>query len=450
MEEAKITAKMPEPVCFGREFLAAVVTFSTMAYILCVQPALMSGEMLGMNTGMDKGALLTSTCIVSAFGSILMGLLARYPFALAPGMGPNFFVVCTVIPLCAGLAGAEVGESSAWQLALGVVLVSGALFFILSILGFRSFLIKAISPSLKMSFGVGIGLLIAYLGLKNAGLIIVENNNLTAGNLVAWEPAIFLLGLVVCSVFHHFRVPGAVLLGIAASALLAVLTGKLKLNGILGLPASPAPVFFKADAAGVYHHLVPLLPSILILCFMDIFDTFGTVIGVGQKAGMLTSDGKLPRCEQVFAADAAATMFGALGGHSTVTTFLESAAGIASGGRTGLTAVLVGVLFLLSLFFSPLMLAVGSCGAVTSCALVFVGILMMSAAAQIEWDDITEGVPAALVAFGIPFTGSIATGIMFGLIVWPWLKLLTGRWSEAHPAMYFLSLLLIAYAVFVL
>ena len=433
----------------AREILAAVVTFSAMSYILCVQPALMSGEMAGTPTGMNTGALLTTTCLVSAFGCFLMGFWARYPFALAPGMGENFFTVLGVMPLCAALLNKPMGEAAVWQLALGVVFISGLLFLLLTLLGVRTFLIRAVSPSLKTAFGVGIGLFIADLGLKNAGFYQIIENQPKLGTMASWDMAIFFLGLIVSVVLTSRRVPGAILIGMFTSAMLALAVGKIHYTGLIGLPNDPSPVMGKMDLSGVIRHLPALLPSFLILCFMDVFDTFGTVVGIGQKAGMM-KDGTLPRCERVFAADALATLFGALGGQSTVTSFLESAAGVESGGRTGLTAVLVGVFFLLSLFFTPNVLADGGCASVTAAAaLVFVGMLMMQGVGEIEWSDPTEALPAFVIIAGIPLTQSIADGIIFGLILWPILKLLTGRARDVAWPLYPTAILLIAYAVFV-
>ncbi len=432
----------------AREFLAAVVTFSAMSYILCVQPALMSGQMSGTLTGMNPGALLTTTCLVSAFGCFLMGFWARYPFALAPGMGENFFTVMGVLPLCAAVLNQPIGEAAVWQLTLGVVFIAGLLFFLLSLMGARTFLIRAVSPSLKTAFGVGIGLFIADLGLKNAGFYQIIDNQPKLGVIASWDMAIFLLGLIVSVVLTSRRVPGAILIGIAASAALALAAGKIRYAGLVGLPNNPLPVMGKMDFSGVFRYLPALFPSIFILCFMDLFDTFGTVVGISQKAGMM-KDGTLPRCERVFASDALATIFGAVGGHSTVTSFLESAAGVESGGRTGLTAVLVGVFFLLSLFFTPIVLAVGGCASVTAAALVFVGMLMMQGIGKIEWSDPTEALPAFIIIAGIPLTQSIADGIIFGLILWPILKLLTGRVREVAWPLYPLAILLIAYAVFI-
>lgn len=434
----------------SREILAGVVTFATMAYILCVQPALMSGQLLGTETGMNYQALVTTTCLASAFGCFLMGLLSRYPFALAPGMGTNFFVICELFPACAAILGLQTGcgAPEIWMLAMAVVFLSGILFFLLSMLRVRHLLLDLISPSLKMAICGGIGFFIAFLGLRNGGILTITHDQPALGSMVSWDAAIFLTGFLVSSVLLVRKVPGTILLGIFASACVAFAAGKITISQIVGLPANPLGIVGHLALGTACQHLWTLLPFIFILTFMDVFDTFGTVIGIGHQAGFM-KDGKLPRIERVFAADACATMAGAVLGHSTVTTFLESAAGVESGGRTGLVSVVVGVLFLAALFFSPLLIAIGSCPPVTASALVLVGILMTRSLKSIEWDDLTEVIPAFLIMIGIPFFNSIANGILCGLVVYPFLKLLTGRVRETTPGMFVLALILTAYLIFV-
>ena len=432
----------------AREVLAGCVTFVTMAYILCIQPALMSGTMIGMETGMPAGPLLVTTCLASAFACILMGLYTNYPLALAPGMGNNFFVVCELFPACALALGMQVGEAAVWQTAVGTVFIAGCLFLIISLLKVRNHLLGLLSRSSKMGICAGIGLFIAYLGLKNAGILHVANNQPSMGSFLTADSAIFWSGMLVSAVLMIRKVPGAILVGMAVSTLVALAFGRVEIAGVFGMPADPMLVAGKMDLAGVWTNLKHLVPFIFILLFMDVFDTFGTVIGVSHQAGFLKEDGSIPRMDQVFLSDALGTMFGAFCGHSTVTTYVESASGVEAGGRTGLTAVTVGVLFLVSIFFAPLILSVASCPSITAPALVLVGVLMAGSLAHIDWQDKTEALPAFLILAGIPFFCSIASGILCGVIVYPFRKLLTGRAKETTPGMFVLAAIMLAYALF--
>jgi len=431
----------------SRELLAGLVTFATMAYILCVQPALMSGQMVGQNTGMNVPALITTTCLASAVGCFLMGFLARYPIALAPGMGNNFFVVLELFPACAAVPGMApgCGVPEVWMLGMGVVFLSGLLFLILSLLKVRNHLLNVFSLSMKMAICAGIGLFIAWLGLKNSTLLQITNNQPALGSFVTWDAAIFLVGFFVSTVLMIRKFPGALLIGILASALTALCVGKLQIHGIVSLPANPLEIVGKADVKTACAHLVKLLPFVFILTFMDVFDTFGTMLGVAHCGNFVQKDGSVPRIERVFLADATATMLGSLCGHSTVTAFIESTAGVESGGRTGLTAIFVGVLFLIALFFSPLIMAVAGCAPITASALILVGILMAGSLKKIQWDDLTEAVPAFLIVVGVPFFNSISNGILCGAVVYPFLKILAGRRNETNVGMFVLAGLLIAY-----
>ena len=430
-----------------RETLAGVVTFMTMAYILCVQPAIMSGQMFGMDTGMNIGALITATCIAAAFGSILMGFWANYPIALAPGMGQNFFVVLTLMPFCAVMLGSQVGADSVWQLALGVVFVSGVFFAILSFLNIRKLLIDAISPSLRSGISAGIGLFIALLGLQYAELIITKNGNYVLGSFTATPgPLVFCVGLIAAAVLFSLRFRGALLFAIIISAFVAAWFGQITLGIPFGTPASPMPVVAKIDLWGVVEHFAQLLPMIIILLVMDVFDTLGTTVAVGTRAGLIQDD-KFPNVERVFAADATATVFGAVCGHSTVTAYIESTAGVESGGRTGLTAIVTGILFLLAMFFAPFIEMIGSYQPITASALVIVGAFMMQSAAKIDWDDATESIPAFLIMIGIPFSYNISDGLILGLMIYPVIKLLSGKGLSINWLLYPLSILLVLYAV---
>lgn len=462
--------------CFGlsqnrtsvrTEALAGFTTFLTMAYIIVVQPAVLSGRMFGRETGMDFGAVMTATCLSAALATALMALLARYPIAQAPGMGENFFFVFSAIP-----AAAAAGFSTPWQVALGAVFVSGVLFLVLSLVGVRELIFNAVSPSLKHGIAGGIGLFIAFIGLQNAGLILKDPGTAVKLNPHFASPdlLVFFLGLLVTAVLHARRVRGAVLWGMVAATLLAVVF-KLALPGLptaisaaplvtesklmtqfqfastlVAAPPSLAPTFLQMDLVGA---LSPkMLPFVFVFLFMLMFDAIGTLIGVCEQAGFMR-DNKLPRAKQAMVSDAVGTVAGAALGTSTVTSFIESAAGVEQGGRTGLTGLVVALLFLLTLFFGPVIAMVGSYPPITAPALVIVGALMLQNVARIAWNDATEALPAFLVLIGIPLSFSIADGLALGFIAYPLLKLFSGRGREAGWLTYLLAAMLLAYFVFV-
>jgi adenine/guanine/hypoxanthine permease len=427
------------------ELAAGLATFATMSYIIFLQPAIMSGRMFGFETGMDFGALLTGTCIAAAFGSILMGLLANYPIALAPGMGENFFFVLTALPLCAAAVGMKVGADAAWQLGLGVVFVSGVLFAILSFCNVRTLLMTAISPSMKAALGAGIGLFIAFIGLRNGGIVNIVNNNLSMNiKLGATPETVFLIGLAITGGLTLLRVKSAILFGILGSALVAALFGLIKFNGFFAPPPSPLPVFAKMDILGVFKYFVELLPLLIIFLYMDVFDTMGTLVGVGTRAGLM-KNGTLENAERAFASDALGTVAGSVCGHSTVTAFIESAAGVEQGGRTGLTAVFAGAFFLLTLFISPFVSAVSGCAAIAAPALVIVGAMMMKSVVDVKWDDASEAIPSFLVIIGIPFCYSIGDGMILGFVLYPLIKLVGGKAKETGWLSITLAVVLILY-----
>ena len=431
---------------FRTELIGGLSSFAAMAYIICIQPALFSGQMTGVPTGMPFGALLTTTCIASAIGSILMGVLANYPIGLAPGMGANFFVLFSVMTACATVTGGKMGDQVVWQTAMGVVLISGVIFLLTSFTKLRKMMLNSLSPSLKFAIVTGIGLLIAMLGLKNGGIIAVENGQWTLKcSVTSPQTLIFFFGLIVITTLHHFKVKGGILIGILTSALLAFLCGKITLPGIVGLPENPMPVLLKTDVAMVFRHLLELLPLIFICFFMDMFDTMGTTIGVATAGNLLNKNGEIERIERVFAADATATVAGALCGQSTVTSYLESAAGVEAGGRSGLVAVIIGICFLLAMFFAPVITAIAGYAPVTSSALLAVGVMMMGSISEIRWDDYTEGVPAFLIFTGIPFSGSIIGGISLGIILYPFLKICCGKIRELNWFSYLAAAFLILY-----
>jgi AGZA family xanthine/uracil permease-like MFS transporter len=385
--------------------------------------------------------------LAAAFGSLLMGLWANYPIGLAPGMGQNFFVVLTVMPICATVLGLQVGAKEVWQLALGTVLLSGVLFAILSFLNIRKILVDAISPSLRGGISAGIGLFIALIGLQQAGVVISENGLYVLGSLLTTEkPLVFLVGLVVTGALLTLRFRGALLYGIFVATLFAALIGQITLVAPFGIPADPRPLIGQANVMGVFQYSA-LLPLVVVLTFMAMFDTLGTVVAVGTRAGLI-KDGIFPKVERVFATDATATIVGAAMGHSTTTAYVESAAGVESGGRTGLAAVITAVCFLAAMFFGPFIEMIGNYQSITAATLVIVGALMMQSVTQIDWEDYSESIPAFLLLVGIPLSYSIANGLLLGLIVYPIIKLLSGKGRSVSVVLYLLSVLLILYVIF--
>jgi AGZA family xanthine/uracil permease-like MFS transporter len=424
------------------EVLAGVTTFLTMAYIIFVQPAVLSTDLVGKPTGLDFGAVLVATCLGAAFASILMGLVADYPIALAPGMGENFFFVTVVMGLTA------LGVPDAWQTALGMVFISGVAFILLTLLHVREAVIDAISPSMRNGIAVGIGLFIAFIGLRNATLIVGKPGTLLGLNthLGSVDVAVFAVGLVVSTVLMVRRVRGALLWGIAGGALLAWVLGRIHFTGFVGLPEIERQAFFAMD---VRRALQPaLLPFIIVFLFMGLFDTVGTLVGVAEQAGLLERD-KLPRANRALLVDAAGITAGACLGTSTITCYIESAAGVAAGGRTGFAAIVTGVLFLLALLFGPLVRTIGAYAPLTAPALVLVGAMMIQNARKVAWDDPSEAVPVFLTIVGIPLSYSIADGLALGFVSYPVVKLLGGRGREVGWLAYVMAALLVAYFLLV-
>jgi AGZA family xanthine/uracil permease-like MFS transporter len=451
------------------ELVAGTITFLTMAYIIVVQPQVLSGRMFKQDTGMDFGAITTATCLSAALATAIMALYARYPIAQAPGMGENFFFVLTTLPAAAAVAAAA-GSTSGWQIALGVVFLSGVLFLLLSLVGVREMIIDALSPSMKSGIAVGIGLFIAFIGLKSTRLVVENPGTLVKLNEHFASPdlLVFFAGFLLTAVLYVRRVAGAILWGIVGATLLTLLLheGRRHLpeevaasplvsrsllvtefkpaEGVVAPPPSLAPTFLKMDLKNALA--VAMWPFILIFLFMLMFDTIGTLIGVCEQAGFI-KDNKLPRARQALVSDALGTVVGACLGTSTVTSFIESAAGVEHGGRTGLTGLTTACLFLLALFFSPLISMVGSYPPITAPALVFVGSMMIRGVTRIDWSDHSEAVPAFLTLIGIPLSFSIADGLALGLISYPIIKLLGGRGREVSWLMYVLALVLVAYFV---
>jgi AGZA family xanthine/uracil permease-like MFS transporter len=444
------------------EILAGVTTFLTMAYIIVVQPAVLSGAMFGLKTGMDFGAVATATCLAAALATGLMALLARYPIAQAPGMGENFFFVFSAIP-----AATAAGYANGWQVALGCVFVSGVAFLILSLVGLREMIFNAVSPSLKSAIAAGIGLFIAFIGLQNAGVIVKDPGTAVKLNAHFASPdlIVFFVGLFTTAALRARQVRGSLLWGLLAATGLAIalklalppdaspwvaeskLASQFHLApSLVASPPSLAPTFLQMDVA---RALSPrMLPFVFVFLFMLTFDAIGTLIGVCEQAGFMR-DNRLPRARQAMVSDAVGTVAGAALGTSTVTSFIESAAGVEQGGRTGLTGLVVAALFLLALFFSPLVAMVGSYPPATAPALVIVGAMMAQNVGRIAWKDYTESVPAFLTLIGMPLTYSIADGLALGFISYPLLKLLAGRGREAGWLTWLLAVVLVCYFVFV-
>jgi AGZA family xanthine/uracil permease-like MFS transporter len=447
------------------ELLAGLTTFLTMSYIVFVQPAVLSGSMFGTPTGMDFGAVTTATCLAAAVATALMGLYARYPIALAPGMGQNFFFVFTAIPVAAAA-----GSVEPWRAAMGAVFWAGVLFVLISIVGIRQKVIDAMSASMKVALAVGIGFFIAFIGLKNAAIVVADPGTAVRlnGRIVSADVLVFALGFVTAAVCHARQVRGAVLWGIAASLGAALLlhagvtafhaqdttffagsrlvTDFRPARALVGVPSSLSPTLLRMDLSAALS--AAMIPVVIMFLFMDVFDTTGTLIGLGKQAGFLV-DNKLPRAEKAMLADAVGTVVGAAAGTSTVTSYIESAAGIEAGGRTWLTAITVAALFLLALFFAPVIGMVGSYPPITAPALVLVGAMMARSVVEIPWRDYTEAIPAFLVILGIPLTHSIADGLSLGLIAYPVLKLLAGRGRELGWITVALAVVLLAYFVLV-
>lgn len=403
-----------------REVTAGLTTFLAMAYIVVVNPGILS------EAGMDFGAVFVATCLAAAVGSAAMGLLANYPVALAPGMGQNAFFAFTVV----------LGMAVDWRVALGAVFWSGILFILLSVLPLREWLINAIPRNLKLGMSAGIGLFLAFIALRNAG--IVQGNPATLvsfGDLTAFAPAAALVGFVIIAALTARRVPGAIILGILAVSAAGWLFGGAPLAGLLAAPPSPAPVLLQLDLAGALT--LSMASVILALLLVDVFDTAGTLVAITNRAGMLGSDGRLPRLRRALLADSGATAFGALAGTSSTTSYIESAAGVESGGRTGLTALVVAAGFLLCLVFAPLAESIPPYA--TAAALLFVATLMARSFGELSWDDATEATPAVATAIAMPLSFSIADGIGVGFLTYAGAKIAAGRAGECPGAVYLVA-----------
>nr|VFK81026.1 MAG: putative MFS transporter, AGZA family, xanthine/uracil permease [Candidatus Kentron sp. SD] len=408
------------------EVIAGITTFMTMAYILAVNPDILSA------TGMDRNALFTATALSAAIGTMAMAFIARLPFALAPGMGLNAFFAFTVV----------LGMGHSWQFALTAIFLEGLLFLLLTAFHIRELIVNAIPLPIKHAISSGIGLFIAFIGLQNAGIIVNNDAVLVGlGPISAPSALIALFGIIIIGVLLAFRVKGALLIGILAATIAGIPAGitQLPAGGPVSAPPSLAPLFWQFDFSHVFT--MDMLIVLLTFLFVDLFDTAGTLVGVSAKAGMLDKNGRVPRARGALFADAIGTTFGAILGSSTVTTYVESASGVAEGGRTGLTALTVAFLFLIALFFAPLFTMIP--GAATAPALVLVGLFMLSPIKDIDLQDFTESIPVFLTLLIIPLTYSIAEGIVFGILSFVLLKLLSGKGREISVVMYILAVIFV-------
>lgn len=409
------------------EVIAGLTTFMTMAYILAVNPDIMSA------TGMDKGALFTATALSACFATLVMALVAKLPFALAPGMGLNAFFAFSVV----------LGMGYSWEMALTAVFIEGLIFIVLTFLNVREAIINAIPISIKNAISVGIGLFIALIGLKSAGIIVKSEATLiTLGNMGNHTVWVAFIGIIVSGTLLALNKKGALLAGIVVSTLVGIPLGVTDVEGLKFFSAPPSlePIMFKFDFSRVFT--TDMAVVLFTFLFIDMFDTVGTLVGVGAKAGLLDEKGRLPKAKQALFADAIGTTFGACMGTSTVTTYVESASGVAEGGRTGLTALTTAGLFFLALFMAPLFLMIPP--AATAPALVMVGFFMLSPIQNIDLEDVTEALPAFITFLMMPLTYSISEGIVFGMLSYVILKTLTGRAKEVSPVMYIIA------AIFVL
>lgn len=414
-----------------REIVAGITTFLTMSYILAVNPT-----MFGLLDGMPSGAVFTSTTLAAIIGCLAMAFLGKLPFGLAPGMGLNAFFVYSV---CLGM-----GYS--WQFALTAVFIEGIIFILLTLGNIREAIVNAIPQSLRNAIGAGIGLFIAFIGLSSAGVVVHDDATLVAlGDITSGSALLALIGLIITSLLYMRNVPGSILIGILVTMIIGMFMGVTEFKGIVSHPESIAPIFCKFEFENVFT--LDMLVVVLTFLFIDMFDTVGTLVGVCTKANMIDRDGKIYRIKQAFMADAIATTAGAVLGTSTTTTYIESAAGVAQGGRSGLTAFSVAICFAIALFFSPLFLSIPA--AATAPALIIVGLLMLEPIAKIQWHDFTEAIPAFICVIMMPFTYSISNGILLGMIAYVVINVMSGRYKKISTTMYILALLFVLKYIFI-
>ena len=411
------------------EMLAGLTTFITMAYIIFVNPAILS------QTGMPLAAVTTSTCLCAAFGSIMMGALANYPLALAPGMGLNAYFTYTVVK----------GMGVPWQTALGAVFLSGVIFLVLTFGGIRQKLMGAIPYQLHASVAGGIGLFIAFIGLRNAGIIVPSPaTTVTLGDMHSPAVLLAVFGIILIAVLQAYRIKASMLIGVLATLALGILCHQVKWQPSTFNPMAIRQTAFHLDIRGALK--MNALEIIFVFLFVDLFDNIGTLVAVTERAGLIAEDHTIPRLDKIFFADATSTVVGSLAGTSTVTSYIESSAGVAAGGRTGVTAIVTGLLFFVAIFVAPVVGAIPDFA--TAPALILVGALMVAGAARIDWEEPRVAIPSFLTLITIPLTYSIATGLSFGIISFAVLELATGRGRRQHWMLYLLALLFLSRFVY--
>lgn len=411
------------------EIVAGFTTFLTMAYIIFVNPSMLSA------TGMDSGAVFVATCLAAAVGCFIMGIYANYPVALAPGMGLNAFFSYVVV--------LHMGYS--WQVALGAVFLSGVCFTLLSLFKIREWIINSIPLPMRKGIAAGIGLFLALIALKNAGIVIANPATIVGlGDITALPAALACLAFISTIALAHFRVKGGVMIAILVVTVIGLIMGDVQYTGVISMPPSIAPTFMQMDIAGAFN--IGMISVVFAFLFVDLFDTSGTLIAVADKAKLLDKDGNLPRLNRALLADSGASIAGSMLGTSTTTSYIESVAGVAEGGRTGLTAVVVGILFLFALFFAPLAGMVPAYA--TAGALLYVAVLMVGGLKSINWEDITEAAPVVIVALMMPLTFSIANGISIGFIAYAAIKIASGKAKELSLSVWFLAILFLVKLIY--
>ncbi|BCD87903.1 solute carrier family 23 protein [Pseudomonas sp. No.21] len=411
------------------ELAAGLTTFITMAYIIFVNPNIMA------DAGIDHGAAFVATCLAAAFGCFLMGLYANWPVGLAPGMGLNAFFTYTVVN--------TMGYS--WQIALGAVFLSGVLFMILTFSRIREWLLNSIPSSLRFAMGAGVGLFLGLIGLKTAGIVVPNSSTLVhIGDLTSPAPLLAAICFLMIAVLEYRRVFGGILISILTVTLIGVGLGIVKFGGVFSMPPSLAPTFMAMDITGAFD--VTMISVILAFLFVHMFDTAGTLMGVAQRANLVKEDGRIENLSKAMKADSASSVFGGVLGVPPVTSYVESAAGVAAGGRTGLTAVTVGILFVAAMFFAPLAGMIPAYA--TSGALIYVAMLMMGGMAHIDWDEHTETIPAIVTVIMMPLTFSVADGIALGFVTYVVMKACTGKYREVSPSLYALCAIFVAKFIF--
>ena len=420
----------PAKTTVKTEIIAGITTFLTMSYILAVNPSMFS------ELSMPGGAVFTSTALAAIIGCVAMAFIGKLPFGLAPGMGLNAFFVYSV---CLGM-----GYS--WQFALTAVLIEGLIFIILTITNVREAIVNAIPTSLRNAIGAGIGLFIAFIGLSSAGVVVADEATLVdLGNITSGSGLLAMIGIIITGFLYVKKVPGAILLGIIITMVIGIPMGVTEFKGVLSSPESISPIFFKFQFDNIWS--LDMVSIVFTFLFIDMFDTVGTLVGVCTKANMVDEKGNIARLKHAFMADSIATTAGAMLGTSTTTTYVESAAGVAQGGRSGLTALIIAGCFAVALFFSPLFLSIPS--AATAPALVLVGLMMMESVTKIDFTDFSEALPAFICIITMPLTYSISNGILIGMITYVLMNVICGNFKKITPVMYILTVLFILKFTFI-